>query len=186
MTTTSWRGAFVVAPALGLALGVVARAWMRWISTAPEFTWSGTIAIAVVFVLFATANAVTDVVRHHVQSRRTAVATRVAAGVLSLGIFGAAGLVMLPTVVSGGVAVWRPVRRWVRRLLLAVAAVAPVAVGRDIVHDFGWSLATVGRLLVFVGIYSVVIWVVRPIVAPVSGGETAGTLLVGPVRLVAG
>lgn len=33
----------------GLALGVVARAWMRFISDGPEFTWSGTIFILAAF-----------------------------------------------------------------------------------------------------------------------------------------
>ena len=40
----------------GLTLGVVARLWMRWIVTDPEFTWGGTIGILVGFTLFFTAH----------------------------------------------------------------------------------------------------------------------------------
>ena len=29
----------------GFLLGIIARLWMRWISTDPEFTWSGSIYI---------------------------------------------------------------------------------------------------------------------------------------------
>jgi len=41
-----WAG-----PIAGLAVVVVARAWMRWITVDPEFSWSGTIGIVVVFVV---------------------------------------------------------------------------------------------------------------------------------------
>jgi hypothetical protein len=36
----------------GLVLGVIARFWMRWISTDPEFSLSGTIFIVGAFALF--------------------------------------------------------------------------------------------------------------------------------------
>jgi hypothetical protein len=38
----------------GLAIGVIARFWMRWISTDSEFSWSGTILIVGAFALFFT------------------------------------------------------------------------------------------------------------------------------------
>ena len=38
----------------GLALGVISRLWMRWISTDPEFSWSGTIFIVIAFMIFTT------------------------------------------------------------------------------------------------------------------------------------
>lgn len=161
-----WRYVLVDGVALGLLLGVVARAWMRWISTDPEFTWAGTIGIMVAFTVFATAHATAHVVRSRSGSRAVRGMTRGLAGVLSLGIFGAAGSVMLPTVVLAAWAVWRPTWRWLRVVLLSLGAIAPVWVGRSIVVDFGWSLATIGRLLTFVAIYTAVIWLVGATVRP--------------------
>ena len=36
---------------VGVGLGVVLRIWMRLISDDPEFSWSGTLAIVIVFTL---------------------------------------------------------------------------------------------------------------------------------------
>ena len=35
----------------GLLGGIIARAWMRWISTDPEFSWAGSLGIVFGFVL---------------------------------------------------------------------------------------------------------------------------------------
>lgn len=37
---------------LGAVWGVAARAWMRWVSTSPEFSWSGTLMIIVLSAVF--------------------------------------------------------------------------------------------------------------------------------------
>ena len=53
-----WNAAQIIAFGLfgGFSLGVIARLWMRWITTDPEFTWSGTLGIVIGFTLFGTAH----------------------------------------------------------------------------------------------------------------------------------
>ena len=156
---------------LGLALGVAARGWMRWISTEPEFSWSGTISIVVVFTLYTTAQAAARSVRARSTSGRKVAGTRLLAGVASLGLFGAAGAVMFPTVLLGSLAMWRSgMRRTVRVVLVAVAVAVAAFVARGIVDDHGWSFATIGRLGLFACIYSTVIVLSEPTVAPVPDG----------------
>lgn len=155
----------------GLSVGVIARLWMRWISTDPEFTWAGTIGILVGFTMFGGIQAGAAAYRRGDRSRRRTTLVRVVSGALSMGIFGAAGAVMFPTVVFGGLAVWR--RDWwpAARVIAGLAAL-PLAVftGSEIVDDFGWSIGTVGQLVVFVAIYCGVIAATRPTLAPVADG----------------
>ena len=169
-----WRRLVLVGPIAGLAVAVVARVWMRWITVDPEFSWSGTIAIVVSIVLFFTAQAVAALVRGRSRSRRVVAGTRLLAGVLSVGIFGAAGSLMFPTVVSGSLARWRTkLHPAARVVLLVVAAGSAVIVAGTIVDDHGWSVATVGRLLLFVAIYSVIIAATRPTVSPFAARSAA-------------
>jgi len=175
---------------VGLLVAVIARLWMRWISTDPEFSWPGTIGILTGFTLFGGMQAGAAAYRRRQRSRRRTTLVRVASGAFSLGIFGAAGAVMFPTVLFGGLAAWR--RDWwpAARVVSAVAA-APLAVvtAGDIVDDFGWSIATVGRLAVFIAIYAAVIVATRPTIAPVTDGwrvprRVAWTLLASVVALI--
>ena len=150
---------------------MIARLWMRWISTDPEFTWPGTIAIVAGFTLFGGVQAGAAAFRERERTRRGTTVVRVICGILSLGIFGAAGAVMFPTVLFGGLAVWRR-DWWPAARIASAAAAAPLAIitAGDIVDDFGWSAATVGRLAVFVAIYALVIAATRPTIAPVADG----------------
>lgn len=164
-----WTG-----PVVGLGIGVVARAWMRWITVEPEFTWTGTIAIVVAFALFFTAQATARLARVRARSPRRVAGVRTAAGVLSLGLFAAAGAVMFPSVLFGSLASWRTGLGRVVRSLLAVAALpAAIFVVSTMVDDHGWSLATFGRIVVFAGIYASVIAATRPTVEAVEGGWVA-------------
>jgi hypothetical protein len=155
----------------GLSVAVIARVWMRWISTDPEFSWAGTIAILTGFTLFGATQAGTAAYRRCERSRRRTTLVRSLAGVLSLGIFGAAGAIMLPTVLFGGLGVWR--RDWwraVRALSACAALPLAVVVAGEVIDDFGWSIATVGRLTVFAAIYATVIAATWPTIAPVADG----------------
>jgi hypothetical protein len=174
----------------GLSVAVIARFWMRWISTDPEFSWPGTIGILTGFTLFGGIQAGAAAYRRRERSRRRTTLVRVVSGALSMGIFGAAGAVMFPTVLFGGLAAWR--RDWwpAARTVSAIAA-APLAIftAGDIVDDFGWSIATVGRLAVFVAIYAGVIAATRPTIAPIPDGwrlprAVAWTLFATIVALV--
>ncbi len=155
----------------GFAVAVIARLWMRWISTDPEFSWPGTIGILTGFTVFGGMQAGAAAYRRRERSRRRTTLVRVVSGALSMGIFGAAGAVMFPTVLFGGLAVWRPDWWPAARVVSAIAA-APLAIltAVGIVDDFGWSIATLGRLTVFIAIYAVVIAATRPTIAPVADG----------------
>lgn len=151
----------------GLTLGVVARVWMRWISTEPEFSWTGTIAIVLSFGAFATAQAGAAIVRRRSCHPRTIALTRAAAAVFSIGLFGAAGAVMFPTVLFGSIALWRrDAPRALRLVCVACAVPGVVFVSSEIAADFGWGVRTVAKIVVFVGIYIVVIAATRPTVSP--------------------
>jgi len=103
---------------LGLAWGIGLRAWMRFISTDPEFTWAGTL-----FIVGATtiAGLATGLAYHRYRLNRGWAWRFLALTYLPLGT--AAGAVMLPSFVLGGIA-WgrRTWSRWVR-IPLALAAV---------------------------------------------------------------
>lgn len=160
-----------IAAVAGCLLGIVSRAWMRWISTDPEFTWTGTIAIVASFTVFATAQAITATARTRIESPRRVAAIRTISVVLSLGLFGAAGSVMAPTVLFGSLALWRSdFARPYRFLFSGLAAPSVVFVSSSIVDDFGWSAATIGRLTTFVVMYLVVIVSTGPSAAPVADG----------------
>ena len=150
----------------GFILGVVARLWMRWISTEPEFTWSGSIFIVSGFVIFATSQLIIGLLRKRFRGKLATFAIRVVGVIFSLPIFAAAGAIMLPTVVLASIAIWRPsLRKSVKSVLLILALIMPVKVCIDIVSNFGWSVATIGRSLLFVLIYSIVIFATRPTVS---------------------
>ena len=150
----------------GLTLGVIARLWMRWISTDPQFNWPGTIGIFVGFTLFFTAHSTVFFAVRRGWSKRATMIARLVALPFSLLLFSAQGAIMLPTVVTGSLAAWRKTwPKWIRVFLGAVSLVIPVTVVQGIVEDFGWSIATVGRILLFALIYGVVIAITQPTVA---------------------
>ena len=150
----------------GLVLGVIARLWMRWISTDPEFTWGGTIGILVGFTLFFTAQSTVFFAVRKAWSRRSTMIARIVALPFSLLLFNAQGAIMLPTVVTGSLAVWRKSwPKWVRVIIGLASLAIPVSVVNGIAEDFGWEIATIGRILLFVLIYGVVIAMTQPTVA---------------------
>jgi hypothetical protein len=155
----------------GAVLGILARLWMRLISDDPEFSWAGTLVIIIAFALFGAGQALSWSARRTALRRPGITVARVVAAVLALSIFGGAGSIMLPTVLGGGLAVWRSDWRRVVRALAALAAV-PVAafVVREIVAEFGWGAHSLAGIAGFVAIYGVVIAVLGPTVAPLADG----------------
>ena len=151
----------------GLALGIVARLWMRWISTEPEFTWTGTIFIILAFVLFGTFHSLSYYAHVSLWSRGRLKFIRVIALLFSLPLFSAAGSAMLPTVLTGSLALWRTDWwRWLRALLGILSLIVPANIVRGFGGDFGWGIATLGRILLFILIYGFVIVATRATVIP--------------------
>ena len=157
----------------GITVGVVARAWMRWISTDPEFSWSGSIFIVMAFTIFFTVQSIVTVFRRQVRSRRGTTLVRVLGVLLSLPIFTAAGEVMLPTVAIASVVLWGEglskfgdKGRIARVVLLVLCLLVPLKISRDFIFDFGWTISTLGRILLFVVIYSLIIFSTRSTIRP--------------------
>ncbi len=151
----------------GLIVGVVSRFWMRWISTDPEFSWSGTIFIVGAFTIFFTTQSVVFLLRQLVHTRQRTTLIRVFGVIFSLPIFTAAGGIMFPAVALASIALWtNALGPRGRKVLLVLSLVIPFRVSKDIVEDFGWTFATVGRILLFIAIYTLVIISTRPTLSP--------------------
>ena len=166
--------------ALGLLLGIVARAWMRLISVEPEFTVPGTLAIVLGFAFFAAMQSIAAIATQRPWRDWPRRGAR-CLGVLGLlPLFVAAGAVMAPAVILAGIAVWHP--RWptlLRCILGVVAAANVVAVSLTIGHDLGVSLRTGIGLCGLAVIYTCIVWGAagtfspRPVVGAGTGLGTA-------------
>ena len=143
----------------GCALGIAARGWMRLISDDPEFSWSGTIFIVTGFTIFGLGQSIVTVARSRIDRRSTLTMARVIGVVTMLPLFMAAGAVMLPTVVGGGLAAARKGWHVAPRIGCLVLAVGPVTfVGRDLVDTFGWSVRSMCGFALMLAIYAAIIW----------------------------
>ena len=155
----------------GLVLGVLARAWMRFISEDPQFTWNGTLFIVGGFAVFGLTQSLVAVARGRVARRRTLTVVRAIGGIATLPLFVAAGAVMFPTVLGAGLAIARTEWRRATRAVCAVVALGPVLfVGNDLRGSFGWSLRTVGGFVAMLAVYTVVVWATRFTLVPQSDG----------------
>lgn len=156
---TSW-GRFQAYPIglIGGAVGgVVARVWMRWVSTNPEFSWGGTLFIVGAFAVFGLAQANVRASRRRDRSRRHTTVARVAGWVGTMPLFFGAGGMMLPTVMFGSLARWRSDwPRSARAVLAVLAAVVPVLLIVGLVDDFG-GLGGVARGVGLLGVYAAVV-----------------------------
>lgn len=140
----------------GFVWGVVARAFMRLLTVAPEFTWSGTLSIV------GTASVVGGLVAV-VRQRRLAGRSRWwrLLGLPIIAMFAGAGVVLVPGVV--GVVMLLDRRRW---LLVPGAALVGVTLYAVIMADMGGSL-TVRQWLgvaVMIGCLAVLGWAARELV----------------------
>jgi hypothetical protein len=122
---------------LGIGYGVALRAWMRLVAEDPSFTWTGTIYIVLAFATLGLMAGLASAGRQLGWTRRT-FATRVVGIVLSLGCFGAAGILMLPTIVPAALGWgrhdwWRPVRGAL--VVLGAAAAVPIILTAPDLHD---------------------------------------------------
>ncbi len=151
----------------GLLLGIVARLWMRWITTHPEFSWGGTLTIVFIFTIFCTAQGLLHVVRRKDISKVKDWIFRGIAIFFTLPLFGAAGLIMFPVVLLGSLAYWRRTwPKWLRSILGLLSAAWAAKVAYDsmisiafdtITKTFGLGFETIGQVLLYLGIYWVVI-----------------------------
>lgn len=130
-STSLWRYALAGA-GLGLTWAVYARAWMRYVSIDPAFTWSGTGFILGAGVV---AGACLGVVEAARRSGRTPWWRVVGIGGIGLG--GGAGSLLVPVVLLAGWGLARRGPRWasVAAVLLPAAALVALVVSEPVPHD---------------------------------------------------
>lgn len=151
----------------GLAIGVIARFWMRWISTDPEFSWSGTIFIVGAFALFFTTQSLVSIFSNITTSQLISRLIRIGGLILTLPLFMGAGAMMFPSVVLASFALWGGLlKRRGQLIFLSLSLIIPSIISKDIITDFGWSFATLGRILLFFLIYTVIVLATRPTTSP--------------------
>lgn len=189
-------GRTLIGLAGGLALGILARFWMRLLSDDPEFSWSGTLFIVIGFGVFGMAQTVPRSVRQRYESGWKLGASRVVGGIGMAPLFVAAGAVMLPTVLAGGMATTRP--NW-RRPWLAmawvVAALPIVVITAQSTDESGWTLGLGVAVALIIVTYALVIRWARPTLAPQRyehratkwvAGAAASALVLASVMLTVG
>ena len=151
----------------GLLLGVVARLWMRWISTDPEFSWGGTLGIVIAFTVFTTTQTAIFFLRRRVRIRRFDSVIRGVGIFFTLPLFTAAGAIMFPTIALTSIALWqKKMDRKVRIALYAVGSIIPILQIKEFISNFGWTIATLGRALLFIAIYIIVVILIKPTISP--------------------
>lgn len=141
-----WARYIALGAALGLGWGVLMRIWMRFISTSPEFSWTGTM-----FILGASAiaGAVLGFARHR---RNAGGQGWWRLSILSLLLLGAAGGVMWGTVILWGAAIARRRTWWLALPLTIAGALLQIPVVGDVILD-GWRRGSVAAV-VAVGWYA--------------------------------
>lgn len=151
---------------LGLAWGVAARLWMRFISTDPEFSWSGTGFIVGAATIAGTASGIVRA------ARRSWVKGLGVAAFLPLGM--GAGMLTLPTIMFGTLATRRRTLPSAARVLLGVVAAIPLAfvVGGILQEGFGVIRASLA-VLWYVGLCA---WMIA-----IAGVSIGSTRLPGPL-----
>jgi F0F1-type ATP synthase membrane subunit c/vacuolar-type H+-ATPase subunit K len=158
------RDALVVLAGMlgGITLGILARVWMRVIATDPEFTLDGTMFIVLGFAIFGLAQSLNALARRRDWRAAAARPMRIVGCIGMLPLFVGAGAIMAPTVIAGGLAMWRSDwRRWVRTVLGLFAMVPVVVVSLQIAGDFGWDIRTVVGIIGMLGVYACIVRATR-------------------------
>lgn len=163
-TPLTWaaRSGAMIIPAflgLGLALGILARAWMRLVTVDPEFTVGGTLGIVLGFGFFALMQSIAALAAQRPWRPWSRRAARLLGVVGLLPLFVAAGALMAPAVIAAGLAVWHPTWPALARWVLAVVAIADVvAVTSSIASDHGVSARTLAGVVGLMALYGVIVW----------------------------
>jgi hypothetical protein len=154
----------------GVAWGIHARVWMRFISTDPQFTWSGTLFIVLGFGIAGLAQSAAYLGRRAGlrRSRLTGVRVAAFAGLLPLGA--AAGGPVFPTIVIAPLALTHTEWSTRTRLLVGGIALIPVvAIAGILLDDLSVGRAAAGFVW-FLGVYAGIVWAARFTMAPQRDG----------------
>lgn len=174
--TLALRSLFVLAGLLigtvgGFVLGVAMRSFMRLISDEAEFSWSGTVFVVMVFVIFGATQGLVAGGRRAGLRRRWLTPLRLLGGFGMLLTMGAAGAIMAPTTLGAGVARHRSDwPRWARALGAVLAAANVTVVSVTTLSGQAGQVSSWLGVLLMVGCYSVVVLAVGQTLAPQQDG----------------
>ncbi len=157
----------------GLGLGVAARGFMRLLTVDPEFTWSGTILIVGLFVVFGTVQGVVAAITGRTTRTWITVPARLAGGLSYLMLGGGAGTLMMPFLWFGALALWRTTWHHLVRTTLAALAAANMigVVGLTLSEDELEGLREPGVIAgfaLFAATYAAALWTAGPTLRPPS------------------
>lgn len=167
---------------LGILWGLAMRAWMRFISTDPEFSWAGTIFI---IAAAAIAGGLLAFARHR---RRLGGIGWWRTTILALLLLGAGGSVMWPTIILGAVAIGRRHVRWIAVVFGLGAAIAQIPVLQDAIFD-NWQLSLFEQgvaTVVYLPLLAAEVWAFSVVFRPgaeeaPAPGSVKRTLMWAPV-----
>jgi hypothetical protein len=176
----------------GLAWGTIARLWMRFISTNPEFTWSGTLFIVIGFGIAGLAQSGAYLGRRANLARPALTALRVVAVIALLPLGVAAGASMFPTIILATLALTNHTwPLWLRGVVAAVALLPTVATALSFFDDLSLIRAVVA-VIWFLAIYAGIIWAARFSLGPQLDGwrlpmalRVLGVVALAPLILLA-
>ncbi|HZP97091.1 MAG TPA: hypothetical protein VFC31_12240 [Candidatus Limnocylindria bacterium] len=161
----------------GLAWGMNARLWMRFISTDPEFTWSGTLFIVIGFGIAGLAQSGAYLGRRANLRRPALTVLRVVAVIGLLPLGGAAGASMFPTIILATLALTQHTwPRWLRGIVAAVALLPALATVLSFFDDLTAVRAVAGAVW-FLAIYAGIVWAARSSLGPQEDGWRVPTAL---------
>jgi hypothetical protein len=144
----------------GAVLGIVARIWMRFITTHPEFGWAGTLIIVIGFGVMLLGQAGVYLGRRSEVRPSGFVALRVLAILTLVPLATGAGAVAFPAIVFAPLAIIRTGwNRWLRMLLGVLALLPGVFVAFTLFSDLSAIRATIGWVW-FALIYGILVWAV--------------------------
>lgn len=181
-----WPLVLLLAPMVGLLWGINARLWMRFVSTDPEFSWSGTIFIVTAFAIAAFGQGGAYLGRRAGKRRPALTVLRVLGVVTLLPLGMAAGAVMLPTFLLVPLVLTQCTwPRIARVALVVIASAGPLFVTISLFGDFGPVRAT-AALAWFAAIYAGIIRAAELSLGPQRDGWHAPPIArnVGLVALV--
>jgi type IV secretory pathway TrbD component len=144
----------------GAVLGIVARIWMRFITTNPEFGWAGTLIIVVGFGVMFLGQAGVYLGRRSGLRQSGFVALRVLAIVTLVPLATGAGAVAFLVIVIAPLAIIRTGwNRWLRLLLGVFASLSGIFVAFTLFSDLSAIRASFG-LVWFALVYGILVWAV--------------------------
>jgi hypothetical protein len=146
---------------------------MRFISTDPEFTWSGTLFIVFGFGIAGLAQSAAYLGRRAGLRRSRQTALRVATFTCLLPLGAAAGGPVFPTIVIAPLALTHTEWSTRTRLLVGGIALIPLVAIAGILLDDLWVGRAAAGFVWFLGVYVGIVWAARFTMAPQPDGWKA-------------